>query len=444
MLKWFKWLVMPETLSVPASMEIEIYKNKIVSYSLFPFNSTNQKIRWSSADTSIATIDENWIISWVSVWETTITWIVDANWITESLTLTVTVVRVTWVTLNESSIVVNAWESFQLTATVTPSDAPNQDVTWSSSNTSVAVVDWNWLVTYVWDWNATITCTTVDGWHTATCWVACISFVPVDTLFWYTWTIQSITLKPHTYCLEVWWASWWNSTYHWQCWGKWWYSAWKYTISSAQTLYIYVWWQWCTITSASWCVWWWNWWWWVTSNYCAFWSWHMATWWWWTDISTVCYPMQLDSYCRCIKSNYSNRIIVAWWWWWAEYWAWWAWWWTVWCWWCWWTQSSAWWLYCDSISRWACAYAWWFWYWVSTTWWHNNHAMLTTWWWWYYWWWMCGCNWSTSIMHWSWWSWYIWWVTWWITCPWTVSFPSPSWSTETGHCWNWCVRIRSL
>lgn len=56
----------------------------------------------------------------------------------------------------------------QLVATVLPEDAYNKSVTWSSSDTSVATVDENGVVTCIGRGNATITCTTVDGHKTAT------------------------------------------------------------------------------------------------------------------------------------------------------------------------------------------------------------------------------------------------------------------------------------
>ena len=55
----------------------------------------------------------------------------------------------------------------QLTATVSPPNATNQAVTWSSANPAVATVDENGLVTAVAAGSTTITVTSVDGGHTA-------------------------------------------------------------------------------------------------------------------------------------------------------------------------------------------------------------------------------------------------------------------------------------
>ncbi|WP_034638863.1 Ig-like domain-containing protein [Desulfofalx alkaliphila] len=75
----------------------------------------------------------------------------------------------TGVTLDQSRINLNVGSTYQLTATVTPFNATVKDVTWSSSDTSVATVDNHGLVTVVGQGTAVITVKTKDGNHTATC-----------------------------------------------------------------------------------------------------------------------------------------------------------------------------------------------------------------------------------------------------------------------------------
>ncbi|MFA7032260.1 MAG: Ig-like domain-containing protein [Bacilli bacterium] len=77
-------------------------------------------------------------------------------------------VAVTSVALNSSSLSLGIGETSTLIATVSPSNAGNKVVIWSSSNSSVASIS-NGLVTAVAEGNATITVTTSDGGHTATC-----------------------------------------------------------------------------------------------------------------------------------------------------------------------------------------------------------------------------------------------------------------------------------
>ncbi len=77
-------------------------------------------------------------------------------------------VAVDGVTLDESSITLVVGGNQTLVATVTPADADNKSVTWSSSNPAVATVT-DGVVTAVSSGTATITVTTVDGGFTATC-----------------------------------------------------------------------------------------------------------------------------------------------------------------------------------------------------------------------------------------------------------------------------------
>jgi LPXTG-motif cell wall-anchored protein len=80
-----------------------------------------------------------------------------------------TIVPVTGVSLDKTSLTLTTGKSGTLTATVAPANASNKAVTWASDNTSVATVDQNGKVTAVSAGTATITVTTVDGSKTATC-----------------------------------------------------------------------------------------------------------------------------------------------------------------------------------------------------------------------------------------------------------------------------------
>ncbi|MBP3828727.1 MAG: SUMF1/EgtB/PvdO family nonheme iron enzyme [Bacteroidaceae bacterium] len=70
---------------------------------------------------------------------------------------------VTELTLSETTLAMNSGTTAQLTATASPSDAANPAVTWGSSDTSVATVDANGVVTAVAGGTCTITATATDG-----------------------------------------------------------------------------------------------------------------------------------------------------------------------------------------------------------------------------------------------------------------------------------------
>lgn len=85
-------------------------------------------------------------------------------------------VAVSDITLDKPTMALTVGETGQLTATVTPGDAADKNVVWSSGNTAVATVDDSGLVTAVAPGNATITATA--GGKQATCEVAVADAVP--------------------------------------------------------------------------------------------------------------------------------------------------------------------------------------------------------------------------------------------------------------------------
>lgn len=137
-----------------------------------PTNATNKYVNWSTSDASVATVNSYGVVTAVKAGTATIkVKTADGN---KTATCTVTVnaatvnVPVTGVSLNLPLIWDIVGETHQLTATVSPSNATNKSVTWSSSNTSVATVSSTGLVTLKSKGSAKITVTTVDGGFTAT------------------------------------------------------------------------------------------------------------------------------------------------------------------------------------------------------------------------------------------------------------------------------------
>lgn len=78
-----------------------------------------------------------------------------------------TVIAVTGVKLDKTTLTLNAGKSAQLTATVSPSNATNKSVTWSSNNSNVSVSGGK--VTAKTVGSAIVTVTTADGGYTAQC-----------------------------------------------------------------------------------------------------------------------------------------------------------------------------------------------------------------------------------------------------------------------------------
>ncbi|MCD7722489.1 MAG: Ig-like domain-containing protein, partial [Clostridiales bacterium] len=90
--------------------------------------------------------------------------------VSRTIRVVITSTAVTGVSLDKTSVEQNVTDgSFTLTATIEPSNASVTDVTWTSSDESVATVDSSGVVTPVDTGSCTITVETADGGYTAEC-----------------------------------------------------------------------------------------------------------------------------------------------------------------------------------------------------------------------------------------------------------------------------------
>ena len=84
--------------------------------------------------------------------------------------------------LDQTSISMFAGTSAKLTATITPDNATNQNINWSSTNSTAVTVE-NGLVTALQTGIAVVTAETVDGKHTASC-IVSVSTAPEISLIY--------------------------------------------------------------------------------------------------------------------------------------------------------------------------------------------------------------------------------------------------------------------
>jgi uncharacterized protein YjdB len=136
---------------------------------VYPTNATNKAVTWSSTNTSVATVNQGGVVTGISAGTCDIycTSVENGN-IVAKCTVTASV-RVSSVSLDKTTLSLDSTKTAYLSANITPSNATNKSVTWSTSNASVATVDSNGKVTPVSVGTANITVTTSDGAKTATC-----------------------------------------------------------------------------------------------------------------------------------------------------------------------------------------------------------------------------------------------------------------------------------
>lgn len=173
-----------------ANSSVYVGKAIILTASVVPENATNKSMRWRSSNTNIAVVDSNGIVIGKTVGKAIITaTTVDGNY---SAVCNVTVydvnadINVTGISLDKTSVTLTKGKVIILGAQVTPFNATNKQITWSSSNNNVATVDQNGIVTAKRSGTALITATTVYGNYKAYCNVTVTnengSYIPVRNI----------------------------------------------------------------------------------------------------------------------------------------------------------------------------------------------------------------------------------------------------------------------
>lgn len=174
-----KVVILPTGVEAPETLSLELNgeATKALGAKMTPEDATDVKLAYLSSDESVVTVDESGNVTAVGVGECTITTTIvadttataeDAGVDSEMLVVpenakaetkvTVTT-KVEQIALSKTEGVLTVGNSVTITATVTPDNATNATVNWTSSDEKVATVDSNGKVTAVAAGNATITAT---------------------------------------------------------------------------------------------------------------------------------------------------------------------------------------------------------------------------------------------------------------------------------------------
>jgi len=165
-----------------STLSLEVGSSETLVATVQPDNATNKNVTWSSSDKSVATVDAGGKLSALKAGKTTITVTTEDGGKSAVCEVTVkeATIAVTGVTLNKSTLSLEVGGSETLVATVQPDNATNKNVTWSSSDKSVATVDAGGKLSALKTGKATITVTTEDGGKSAACAVTVISNLVID------------------------------------------------------------------------------------------------------------------------------------------------------------------------------------------------------------------------------------------------------------------------
>lgn len=149
--------------SMESAVKLNENSTKRLTAKAVPNTASNARLSFKSSNASVAAVSSNGVITAKSKGSCVIT-ATATDGSGKSAKCRVTVVRpVTNVKLNAHTISWNVGKKAHFRPTVTPTTASNISVKYTSSNTRVATVDSNGLLTAVGKGTCTVTCTAADG-----------------------------------------------------------------------------------------------------------------------------------------------------------------------------------------------------------------------------------------------------------------------------------------
>ena len=161
-----------------SSLKLAIGTNSSLAALLQPADATDTGVAWASSNPDVVAVDNAGNLNALSCGKATITATSHDGGFTSQCAVTV-YMPVMGISLDRTSLNLGVNGQKALTATVTPDNATDKNISWTSSDESVATVDKDGNVTAHKVGNTAVTATSEDGGFTAVCSVSVI--VPVTS-----------------------------------------------------------------------------------------------------------------------------------------------------------------------------------------------------------------------------------------------------------------------
>ncbi len=132
-----------------------------LNYTIYPTNASNKEVKYSSSNTSIASINESGLITSLSIGEVVISVETLDGSFKDSITLYCGP-HVESIKIENSETIVKVGDSIQIKVSISPIDAANSKFTYSTSNSDIASITEDGLLTAHRTGQVRITVTTID------------------------------------------------------------------------------------------------------------------------------------------------------------------------------------------------------------------------------------------------------------------------------------------
>lgn len=134
-----------------------------------PKSATDKSVTWSTTNASAALIDTKGLVTAVAEGTAIITAQAGSKEARCLVTVNKKTIPIETITLNKTEITLKSGQTFQLTASITPADATDKTIDWSTSNATFGIVDTNGIVKALKEGSVIIVATSRDGNTSASC-----------------------------------------------------------------------------------------------------------------------------------------------------------------------------------------------------------------------------------------------------------------------------------
>ena len=150
-------------------LTLEVRASAQLTADILPEDASNQTVLWTSSDESVAVVDENGTVTATGLGSAVITGVTEDGGFSDQCNVTTYSVPAEGISIDEEGSVseIEFGKTGSIQIVFDPVNTTNQNLIWSSSDESIAIVDENGVITAVGEGPVTITATSEDGGFTA-------------------------------------------------------------------------------------------------------------------------------------------------------------------------------------------------------------------------------------------------------------------------------------